>query len=63
MATRTTGMPISGAEGVGATEDCRVIEETLVPEGNRLFGEAQFVVVEDGAYPRCNQINVAETSP
>ena len=47
--TGTTGMPSRGTRGLGAKEYCEVIENHLVPEGNRLFQGRPFTVYEDGA--------------
>ena len=52
----TTGMRIEGCKGVGAKEYSRVIEDLLVPEGNRLFQGQPFVVVEDGAPAHRSQL-------
>ena len=52
----TTGMRIKGCKGVGAKEYNRVIEDLLVPEGNRLFQGQPFVVVEDGAPAHRSQL-------
>jgi hypothetical protein len=44
-----TGMRVKGCKGVGAKEYNRVIEDLLVPGGNRWFQGQPLVVVEDGA--------------
>jgi hypothetical protein len=51
-----TGMRVKGCKGVGAKEYNRVIEDLLVPEGNRLFQGQPFVVVEDGAPAHRSQL-------
>lgn len=47
--TGTTGLPSRGTRGVGAAEYSEVIENHLIPEGNRIFQGRPFTVYEDGA--------------
>ena len=42
--TGTTGLPSRGTRGLGAVEYCEVIENHLIPEGNRLFQGRPFTV-------------------
>jgi hypothetical protein len=49
-------MRVKGCKGVGANEYNGVIEDLLVPEGNRLFQGQPFVVVDDGAPAHRSQL-------